>query len=113
MINDISLEYGGMFDVNGQWNTNGGHSSHRIGTDVDVRSELPSGVCGAFPNGRAGVPIRSGEDRVSTSLSLDILNIDDGFERICRVFDATPNIHGHVNRQGVRTPCNEHIHIDF
>jgi hypothetical protein len=35
-INDISLEFGGKFDVNNNWR--GGHSSHRIGTDADIGS---------------------------------------------------------------------------
>jgi hypothetical protein len=112
-INDMSLPYGGLFDVNGQWNTSGGHSSHRIGTDVDIRSELPAGICSTYPNGREGIPIRNPENRNNPSLSLDILKVNRFFRNICSTYGATPNIHGYVNRQGVHTPCNEHIHIDF
>jgi len=39
-INDMSLPWGGMFDLNGQWwvdNTSGnGHVKHRIGMSVDI-----------------------------------------------------------------------------
>jgi hypothetical protein len=48
-INDISLELGGLFDLNGQWTASLGHSSHRHGTDVDIRS--------ARGNPDGGVPI--------------------------------------------------------
>jgi len=34
-INDASLKFGGMFDVNGGWYTGVNHSTHRIGVDVD------------------------------------------------------------------------------
>jgi len=47
-INDISLPYGGLFDVSGQWRSE--HSYHREGLDVDVRTERP---------GRAGVKVRN------------------------------------------------------
>jgi len=37
-INDISLPYGGVFDVCGDWDPYGpcGHKSHRIGVDIDI-----------------------------------------------------------------------------
>ena len=35
-INDISLPFGGKFDVNGKWN--GAHQTHRKGRNVDIRS---------------------------------------------------------------------------
>ena len=45
-INDTSLKWGGVFDICGKWDPaaicsrapDGGHFTHRIGTDVDVRS---------------------------------------------------------------------------
>ncbi|MFA6468615.1 MAG: hypothetical protein WCW35_06945 [Bacteroidota bacterium] len=37
-INDMSLPYGGRFDIFGQWNGNTDHKYHRRGTDVDIRS---------------------------------------------------------------------------
>jgi hypothetical protein len=107
---EMSLEYGGLFDVGGNWQPP--HDSHRTGTDVDVRTELPPGVCSSYPNGRTGVPIRRYEDRFSTSLDVNILMVDPNFQEICNVYGGRPGIHGHVIR-GVRTPCNEHIHIDF
>jgi len=33
--NDMSLEYGGLFDINGTWAPP--HSSHRFGVDADLR----------------------------------------------------------------------------
>ncbi len=33
-INDMSLPFGGKFDINGTWS--GDHASHLTGTDVDV-----------------------------------------------------------------------------
>ncbi len=42
-INDMSLPWGGMFDLNGQWwvdKTKGnGHVSHRTGTSIDINSK--------------------------------------------------------------------------
>lgn len=35
-FNDMSLPWGGMFDMNGDWNVKSGHVTHRTGTDVDV-----------------------------------------------------------------------------
>ena len=37
-INDMSLLYGGRFDINGLWSGNSDHQYHRQGTDVDIRS---------------------------------------------------------------------------
>jgi hypothetical protein len=46
-INDISLKWGGVYDLCGKWNASetctaypdGGHKTHRKGTDVDVHSK--------------------------------------------------------------------------
>jgi murein endopeptidase len=35
-INDASLPYGGLFDINGNWRTP--HASHRNGKDVDIEN---------------------------------------------------------------------------
>jgi len=35
-INDLSLEYGGIFDISGQWE--GPHDSHRTGRNVDIEN---------------------------------------------------------------------------
>jgi hypothetical protein len=40
-INDMSLPYGGKFDINGKWT--GDHTYHRNGLDVDVRSRDMTG----------------------------------------------------------------------
>lgn len=37
-INDMSLPYGGLFDINGQWNSASGHDTHREGTNADIKS---------------------------------------------------------------------------
>ncbi len=37
-VNDASLKDGGLFDLEGQWNTSGGHAEHRKGTEVDIRT---------------------------------------------------------------------------
>ncbi len=51
-INDISLPYGGMLDVSGQWRPE--HSYDREGLEVDVRTERP---------GRAGVKVRNAQGK--------------------------------------------------
>lgn len=38
--NDMSLPFGGKFDINGSWS--GDHSSHFFGTDVDINGTLDS-----------------------------------------------------------------------
>lgn len=43
-INDMSLPYGGAFDIGGQWGVNS-HISHRLGHDVDVNRHA------YYPNG--------------------------------------------------------------
>jgi hypothetical protein len=35
-INDMSLEWGGVFDIFGNWNLNNEHSFHRVGLSVDI-----------------------------------------------------------------------------
>ncbi len=35
-INDISLPRGGLFDIDGDWDEIGGHSTHRNGKDADI-----------------------------------------------------------------------------
>lgn len=37
-LNDASLERGGLFDLAANWSPRPGHSTHRYGTDIDVRS---------------------------------------------------------------------------
>jgi hypothetical protein len=46
-LNDASLEWGGLFDVNGNWQT-GYHSKHRMGRVIDIRANTAPG---AMPEG--------------------------------------------------------------
>jgi hypothetical protein len=39
-VNDMSLPFGGKFDINGTWS--GDHASHYFGTDVDINGTLDS-----------------------------------------------------------------------
>ena len=43
-INDLSLPFGGVFDLNKQLNDAGGHVSHEIGIDVDINTSDSSEV---------------------------------------------------------------------
>ena len=42
-INDMSLPYGGGFDINGLWNYAKGHDTHRLGECVDIQSKEMKG----------------------------------------------------------------------
>jgi hypothetical protein len=35
-INDMSLEWGGVFDIHGGWNLETEHAFHRVGLSVDI-----------------------------------------------------------------------------
>ena len=37
-INDISLPFGGLFDINGNWRRP--HGSHRMGVDIDIATRV-------------------------------------------------------------------------
>ena len=54
-INDMSLEWGGAFDIHGRWNLKGDHSFHRVGLSVDIERD-PGGL-----RRDDGVLTRSGE----------------------------------------------------
>ena len=43
-INDISLPYGGLYDINGDWRRP--HDTHRLGTNVDVSYKVLNGAGG-------------------------------------------------------------------
>jgi hypothetical protein len=72
VVTDISLPWGGVFDLCGTYNpkdkcsaaSNGGHSSHRTGRDVDVRN--------------SNIPMENRKE----------------FEIICKYYWAVPNNHG-------------------
>lgn len=42
-VNDMSLPFGGVFDLNGQLNVAGGHVSHETGIDVDIETADTAG----------------------------------------------------------------------
>ncbi|HEX4138401.1 MAG TPA: hypothetical protein VHY84_27570 [Bryobacteraceae bacterium] len=44
LANDMSLPFGGMFDLNGAWTLAAGHKSHQFGLDADI-----DGISGATP----------------------------------------------------------------
>lgn len=46
-LNDASLEWGGRFDINGDWKSP--HGKHRRGVVIDVRANDDTGVTGAIP----------------------------------------------------------------
>ncbi len=45
-INDMSIRWGGLFDINGNWNNP--HMSHRRGEDVDIDRNVYDTVAGAY-----------------------------------------------------------------
>ena len=94
MINDMSLEYGGLFDVRGNWQSP--HDSHRIGTDVDVRTELP-GLRRGIPT---RIPRNATDWRTTTWIGCP------QFIQICRIFGGNPERHS-------ANTIFEHYHIDF
>ncbi len=93
-INDISLACGGLFDVSGMWRSP--HQDHRIGRDVDLRTELP-GL-------RQGIPVRIPRNAVNWQTTVLIENAD--FEDICDERGARARIHR-------RNTEEEHYHISF
>lgn len=47
-INDASLSWGGLLDINSNWNTP--HSSHRLGNAIDIRAQSTKGKLGEVPS---------------------------------------------------------------
>lgn len=92
-INDMSLPFGGLFDINGNWQPD--HNRHRVGTSVDIRTE--------FPSQREGVPIRSPRN----SLEIEHIVGNDDFERICLNHGVKLRIHGEYGT------IEEHYHLEF
>ncbi|GMR20156.1 MAG: hypothetical protein BMS9Abin36_0751 [Gammaproteobacteria bacterium] len=43
-INDVSLPFGGLFDMNFQFNSSLGHSTHRTGRDADINQADERGI---------------------------------------------------------------------
>lgn len=103
-INDISLPYGGGFDVNGRWEQDivpgGAHYTHRDGKDVDIRTAFPE------PPLRAGINIRDVNgniirDERGRAIGNELFNI------IVRARGGKPSIHGILDTR------SEHYHLDF
>jgi hypothetical protein len=93
-INDVSLAYGGLFDVGGGWQCP--HQRHRTGRDADIRTELPGT--------RQGIPVRT--PRNETNWQITALVGNPEFERICRRRGAGARIH-------LRRTDGEHYHLEF
>ena len=88
-INDLSLPWGGRFDIAGQWN--GSHETHRVGRDADIRTTRNLST-------RHGILLTYDEELGR------IGNID--FEELCLDTGASGiEIHG--------TGTNEHYHVYF
>ena len=94
MINDISLEYGGLLDVNGNWQPP--HSSHRTGQDVDIRTELPGT--------RTGIPVRTPRNASIWQNTVWVGNTN--FEDNCRTYGGIAHRHS-------PNSIYEHYHVDF
>jgi len=89
--NDISLPYGGLFDHKGTWAAP--HSTHRIGLDVDIRTELLT-----LTPPRQGVKIRNEENELVGNAE---------FEELAKRFGVRlPDIHEENTE-------NEHYHLYY
>ncbi|MBF8247468.1 MAG: hypothetical protein HW374_268 [Bacteroidetes bacterium] len=86
-INDISLPYGGLFDVGGHWVPE--HSEHREGLDVDVRTARP---------GRSGVEVRNAAGTWKGNTA---------FENLAKAY-GVKKLDGH--KKGTD---EEHYHLDY
>ncbi|MBI2619316.1 MAG: penicillin-insensitive murein endopeptidase [Ignavibacteriales bacterium] len=107
-INDMSLPFGGRFDIFGQWEGYSDHQYHRQGTDVDIRSTTISDddrYIDVNRNGRydSGEPITFD---LNNNGQYDYTNA--AFEEICRAND--------VLRPDLEFPGvlgQEHYHLYF
>ena len=110
-INDISLPFGGKFDVNGSWR--GAHQTHREGKDVDIRTELYYyNSQGQIVHRDGGIPIRTPRTEPFNLPNNGGQNANSSlignkkFEKICRRHNGTPHIH-------LPNSKYEHYHLDF
>ena len=112
-INDMSLPFGGKFDVNGTWLAP--HATHREGRDVDVRSELHF-----YPRNsgtivhRRGVPMRVPRNEPANlpNNSNFIPNPNSRLQEFRPFVTICDDNHGEAHiHDGNST--NEHYHIDF
>ncbi|OGU57349.1 MAG: hypothetical protein A2V66_03150 [Ignavibacteria bacterium RBG_13_36_8] len=100
-INDISLPYGGKFDISGKWS--GEHSLHRVGRSLDIRTELP-GLRSSEQYQTRGVFVRVPRNATNWRNTTLVYNRD--FERVCGNHGGTATIHS-------PNTTNEHYHIEF
>ena len=109
-INDMSLRFGGEFDVYGNWASP--HQSHRKGDDVDIRTDLFFYDTTTHQlKHRIGVPVRSPRTEPFNTVDGSInpqsrLTGNTEFGRFCRENGGTADIH-------FSNTTNEHYHIDF
>ncbi|MDX8407135.1 MAG: hypothetical protein R8L58_01995 [Mariprofundaceae bacterium] len=101
-INDASLKFGGMFDVNGGWCTACSHSTHRIGVDMDFAlkdsSASVTGLPTDFPVVWKNIVRNNSDVKPIVSKNGSMIKI------------ITPKIS--YQQHSVGTP-NAHVHIFF
>ncbi|MEX2189439.1 MAG: hypothetical protein WEB33_01945, partial [Bacteroidota bacterium] len=108
LVNDLSLPFGGGFDINGLWA--GAHETHRTGTDSDIRSDLFYFLNNALDH-RIGIPVRLPRNEPFNTPSGALnprsrLVRNTAFERMCRANGGEAEIHLANTRL-------EHYHINF
>jgi hypothetical protein len=108
-INDISLPFGGKFDVKGKWE--GAHDLHRLGKSADIRTELRYYDERGQVHQRTGIPVRSPRSEPFNLPNLEIntrslLTAHPKFEQICADNKGIAQLHN-------RNTTNEHYHIEF
>ncbi len=92
-LNDMSLKWGGKFDLDGNWETSiNRHAEHRVGSSSDIRA---NGVAGSIPNG-----IRAAFSRwlSRNSIPTDTIPADLVIEPIRHLWESrgTNNEHFHL-----------------
>ena len=84
MVNDCSLEWGGLFDITGQWVPS--HHTHRAGLDTDIRS-----------NERGGIPI----DEPHKGEFVDFIDDNISQATVKLEYEGRYNEHYHINWDGI------------
>lgn len=94
-LNDASLEWGGLFDVGGNWATP--HAGHRRGVGLDIRA------ANSGPNNEGAVPITAFDKLAKTvaekGAKAALHCTQNGVLRIGAPCNGIPN--------------NRHFHVDF
>jgi len=108
-INDISLPYGGKFDVNGNWD--GAHQTHREGNDIDIRTELHYYNEDGQLVHRQGIVVRNPRQDPFNTETQNLnpnshLTGNRRFEAICIEHNGDASLHSQNSKY-------EHYHIDF